>query len=145
MFNNIGAPCRFSGRFEDGSFSLKTKMKTCSNLNWRMKMWRTQISSLLKNEDYRLPHLLKMKIAFLKLLKTGELKTPLENVKKINKTMSGAGSPNNHCGRMFDGLIGSFGAPSKTCKKLEFSSYWKSLLALRSVVWWLLYRATSYF
>ena len=33
-----------------------------------------------------------MKIAFLKLLKTEDLKTPLENVKKM-KTMSCAGSP----------------------------------------------------
>ena len=29
----IGAPCGFSGRFEDGSFSMKTKMKICSNLH----------------------------------------------------------------------------------------------------------------
>ena len=29
-------------------------MKTCSNLHWRMKMWRTQISGLLKNEDYQI-------------------------------------------------------------------------------------------
>ena len=58
-------------------------MKICSNLHWRMKMWRTQISGLLKNEDYRLPHLLKMKIAFLKLLKTEDLKTPLKNVKNV--------------------------------------------------------------
>ena len=49
-------------------------------------------SGLLKNEDYQLPHLLKMKIAFLKLLKTEDLKTPLKNVKKM-KTMSCAGSP----------------------------------------------------
>ena len=41
---------------------------------------------LLKNEDYELPHLLKMKIAFLKLLKTEDLKNPLKTVKKM-KTM----------------------------------------------------------
>ena len=29
----FGAPCGFSGRFEDGSFSMKTKMKICSNLH----------------------------------------------------------------------------------------------------------------
>ena len=80
-FLKFGAPCGFSGRFEDGSFSMKTKM-ICSNLHWRMKMWRTQISGLLNNEDYQLPHLLKMKIAFLKLLKTEDLNTPLKNVKK---------------------------------------------------------------
>ena len=67
-------------------------MKICSHLHWRMKMWRTQISGLLKNEDYQLPHLLNMKIAFLKLLKTEDSKTRLRNVKKM-KTMSCAGSP----------------------------------------------------
>ena len=35
---------------------------------------------------------MKMKIAFLKLLKTEDLKTPLKNVKKM-KTMSCAGAP----------------------------------------------------
>ena len=76
----IGAPCRFSGRLEDGSFSMKTKMKICSksNLHWRMKKWRTRISGLLKNEDSQLPYLLKMKIVFLKALKTEDLKTPLK-------------------------------------------------------------------
>ena len=92
FMTRIGAPCRFSGRFEDGSFSMKTKMKICSNLQWRMKMWRTQISGLLKNEDYQLPRLLKMKIAFLKLLKTGDLKTPLKKLLKMKTTLC-AGSP----------------------------------------------------
>ena len=55
-------------------------------------MWRTQISCFLENEDYKLPQLWKMKIAFLKLLKTDELKTHIKNVKKM-KTMSCAGSP----------------------------------------------------
>ena len=40
----------------------------------------------------QLPHLLKMKIAFVKLLKTEDLKTSLKNVNKM-KTMSCAGSP----------------------------------------------------
>ena len=71
-------------------------MKIRSNLHWRMKMWRTQISGLLKYEDYQLPHLLKMKIAFLKPLKTEDLKTPLKDVKKM-KTMSCAGSPIINC------------------------------------------------
>ena len=53
-------------------------------------MW--QIFGLLKNEGYQLPYLLKMDIAFLKLLKTEDLKTPLKNVKKM-KTMSCVGSP----------------------------------------------------
>ena len=57
-----------------------------------MKMRRIQISDLLKNEDNQLPHLLKMKIAFLKLLKIEDLKTPLKTVKKM-QTMSCAGSP----------------------------------------------------
>ena len=48
-----------------------------------MKMWRTQISDLLKNEDYQLSHLLKMKIAFLKLLKTEDLKTHLKKCDEI--------------------------------------------------------------
>ena len=60
-----------------------------------MKMWRTQISGFLKNEDYKLPQLLKMKIAFLKLLKTEELKTHIKNVKKM-KTMLCAGSEIAH-------------------------------------------------
>ena len=47
---------------------------------------------VLKNENYQLPHLLKMKNAFLKLLKTEDLKTPLKNVKKM-ETMSCARSP----------------------------------------------------
>ena len=79
--SNYGAPCGFSGRFEDGSFSMKAKMKICSNLHWRMKMWRSQISGLLKNEDYQL---------------TEDLKTRLKNVKKM-KTMSCAGSPTYFC------------------------------------------------
>ena len=83
--NKQGAPCGFSGRFEDGSFSMKMKMKIFSNLHWR-------ISGFLKSEDYQLPQLLKMRIAFLKLLKTEDLKTPYKNVKKMN-TMSCAGSP----------------------------------------------------
>ena len=82
----IGAPCGFSGRFEDGSFSMMTKMKICNNLHWRMKMWRTQISGLLKNEYYRL----KMKIAFIKLLKTEELKTCLKIVKKVKIMLWGS-------------------------------------------------------
>ena len=74
---NYGAPNGFLGRFEDANLSLKTKMKICSNLHRRMKMWRTQFSSMLKNEDVKnlvflclmnedktLPHLLKMKNAF---------------------------------------------------------------------------------
>ena len=56
-----------------------------------MKMQRIQISDLLKNEDYQFAHLLKMKIAISKLLKTEDLKTPLKTVKKM-KTMSCAGS-----------------------------------------------------
>ena len=35
------------------------------------------MSGLLKNEDYQLPSMLKIKIAFSKLLKTEDLKTPL--------------------------------------------------------------------
>ena len=55
-------------------------------------MLRTLIFGLLKNEDYQLPHLLKMKTAFLKMWKTKDLKTPLKIVKKM-KTMSCTGSP----------------------------------------------------
>ena len=54
---------------------------------------KNQKSDLLKFEDYNLPHLLKMKIAFLILLNTEDLKTSIKNVKKIKK-MSCAGSPN---------------------------------------------------
>ena len=96
IWDRSRVPCRFSGRFEDGGFSMKMIMKICSNLYWRMKMWRNQISGLLKSEDYRLPHLMKMNIAFLKLLKTKDLKTPLKNMKKM-KTMSCAGSPRSAC------------------------------------------------
>ena len=90
LVKNYGAPWGFFRRFEDGSYSMKANMKICSNLHWRMKMQRIQISDLLKNEDYQLPQ---MKIAFLKLLKTEDLKTPLKTVKKM-KTMSCAESPN---------------------------------------------------
>ena len=69
-------------------FCMEPKMKSCSNLHWRMKMWRIQTSGLLKNEDYKLPNLVvKMKIAFLNLLKIEDLKTSNKNVKKM-KTMS---------------------------------------------------------
>ena len=33
VLHSIGAPCGFSGRFQDGSFSMKTEMKICSNLH----------------------------------------------------------------------------------------------------------------
>ena len=76
-------------------FCMEPKMKICSNLHWRMKMWRIQTSSLLKNEDYKLPNLVvKMKIAILKLLKIEDLKTSFKNVKKM-KTISCAGSPSS--------------------------------------------------
>ena len=55
---------------------------------------KTQISGLLKNEYFQLPHLWEMKIDFLKQLKTEGLKTPLKNVKQM-KTMSCAGSPSD--------------------------------------------------
>ena len=71
-------------------------MKICSNLHWRMKMWRTQFSSMLRNEDEFLPHLLKMKNAFWKKLKTEDLKSPVKYVKKM-KTTSCAGSPYHIC------------------------------------------------
>ena len=61
-----GAPCGFTGRFEDVNFSLKIKMKIYSSLHWRIKMWRIRISCMLKNEDQTLPHFLKTKTTFLK-------------------------------------------------------------------------------
>ena len=62
-------------------------MKIYSSLHLRMKMvWRTQIFGLLKNEDYQLPHLLKMNIAYLKLLETEDLKPPFINLKKMETT-----------------------------------------------------------
>ena len=71
-------------------------MKICSNLHWRMKMWRTQFSSMLKNEDEFLPHLLKMKNAFWKKLKTEDLKSSVKYVKKMKTTLC-AGSPYHIC------------------------------------------------
>ena len=50
---------------------------------------------MLKNEDKTLPHLLKMKNAFWKKLKTEDLKSPVKYVKKM-KTASCAGSPKNN-------------------------------------------------
>ena len=38
-----GARCGFSGRFEDPDLSWKMKMKICSNLHWRLKMWKNSI------------------------------------------------------------------------------------------------------
>ena len=46
-----GAPCRVTGRSEDCDFSLKPNMKIYFNLYWKMKMWRTKICCMLKNED----------------------------------------------------------------------------------------------
>ena len=47
----------FLGRFEDGNFSLKTKMKVCFIFYWKMKMWRTQNFPCwrmkIKNVPYR--------------------------------------------------------------------------------------------
>ena len=71
-----GAPCGFSRRFEDGIDSLRTKMKISLILSWRTKIWRTQLSHMLKKENHKLPYLLKMKTAFPKLLKTEDLKIP---------------------------------------------------------------------
>ena len=45
-----------------------------------------------KNEDKTLPHLLKMKIAFWKMLKTEDLKSTVKDAKKM-KTVSCARSP----------------------------------------------------
>ena len=48
--------CEFPGRFEDANFSLKTKMKICSNFHWIMRMCRFRMSRMLKNENKILPH-----------------------------------------------------------------------------------------
>ena len=66
-------------------------------------MLRTKISGSLKNEDYELPHLLKMNIVFSKLLKTEDLKTIHKNVRKM-KTMSCAGSPMSTSGNSSEKL-----------------------------------------
>ena len=42
---------------------------------------------MLKNEDKALPHFLKMKIAFGKILKTEELKSPVEDGNKMNTAL----------------------------------------------------------
>ena len=47
---------------------------------------------MLKNEDKALPHFLKMKIAFGKILKTEDLKSPVEDGDKMNTALC-AGSP----------------------------------------------------
>ena len=74
--SHSGAPCRFSGRFEDANFGMKAKMKIYFTLCWRTKMWRTQFSHILNNENHKLPYSLKMKITFPKLLKTKIWRSP---------------------------------------------------------------------
>ena len=64
MFLRYGAPCGFSGRFGDGSFSMKTKLKIRSNLHSIMKMRGTHLSGSLKSEDYELSYVSKMTTAF---------------------------------------------------------------------------------
>ena len=68
-----GAPCGFSGRFEDAKLSLKMKVEICSNLHWRLKMWENSI--FFHVEEWRCEELnvlacwrtlLKMENAFLK-------------------------------------------------------------------------------
>ena len=86
------APCGFSRRFEDVVLTWRRRWRFVPTYIKEWRLWRTQISGLLKNEDYQLPHLLKVKIAFSKLLKTEDLKTPLKNVKKM-KTVLCAESP----------------------------------------------------
>ena len=54
------------------------------------------MSGLLKNEDYQLPHMLKMKIAFSKLLKTKDLKTPLLGVVDKTSCLTAPGENNSH-------------------------------------------------
>ena len=65
-----GDPSGLLGRFDDANFSLKTKMKICSNLHWIMKMWRIQSMRMLKKEDETLPHFITMKAASWKMLET---------------------------------------------------------------------------
>ena len=69
-------------------------------LRWRnvptyIEKWRCEGPKYLacwRMKIINRPHLLKMKIAFLKLSNTEDLKNALKNVKKV-KTMSCAGSP----------------------------------------------------
>ena len=56
-------------------------------------MRRTQKSSFLNNEDFKLLHFIRTKIAFLKLWKIGGFETSIKNVKKM-KAISCARSPN---------------------------------------------------
>ena len=63
----------FSLAHNEKHFFIRMIMMPIQVLKKRMKMWGTQMSGLLKNEDYELPLLLKMKIAFLKLLRTEDL------------------------------------------------------------------------
>ena len=86
-----GLPAGFR-RFEDGSFSMKTKVKIRSNVHSRMKMWRTRLYGLLNSEDYKLSHMSRMTTAFWKLVKTDNLKIPITKKRKM-KTLTCTGSP----------------------------------------------------
>ena len=68
----------------------RSRLKFGFNIHWRMKMWRTQFDCMLMNEDQTLPNLLKTKVAFWKVLKTENMKSPV----KKTKTTPCAGSPN---------------------------------------------------
>ena len=90
---SIWAPCGFFGRFEGRQFQHEDEGEDpFQPLHWRMKMWRTHLSGLLKSEDYKLSHMSKMKTAFWKLVKTEDLKIPIKNEKKM-KTPTFVGSP----------------------------------------------------
>ena len=80
----MGAPCGFSGRFEDSrSLSENNDEDFISDEDEDVK---NHISFMVKNEDYHFQSLLKMKMAFFKFLKKEDLKTPVKIVKKIKIT-----------------------------------------------------------
>ena len=94
LTQNISAYWIFSmgyQKIEAANFSCRrSRLKFCFNIHWRMKMWRTQFDCMLMNEDQALPNLLKTKVAFWKVLKTENMKSPV----KKTKTTPCAGSPN---------------------------------------------------
>ena len=75
----MGAPCRFSGRFEDSSSLSEDKDEDFISDEYV----KNHISFMVKNENYYFQSLLKMKMAF---LKKEDLKTPVKIVKKMKIT-----------------------------------------------------------
>ena len=88
-----GAPCRFSVRFEDAIFSLKTNMKICSNLQWRLNVWRTEFCSGWRMKIKHC-HVVADKDCVMKNVEDQRFEEPFYRWEE-NETLAFVGSPQN--------------------------------------------------